>query len=97
MGGLAAGLVLGAVIPPTGVPTTSSMWQPVAEARTLHRATVPLYAPVIGVGIVAIAVVAGLIVGTAQRSGDAAGSVVAMTTPVESTATPAVHGTPNRT
>ena len=28
LGGLAAGLWLGALVPPTGVPTLSSLWQP---------------------------------------------------------------------
>jgi rhomboid protease GluP len=68
LGGLVAGLVIGAIVPPTNVQTLSSMWQSPADARTAHRATVPLYAQVLAVGVIVIALVAGLIVGTANRT-----------------------------
>src|SRR5215210_1620230 len=72
LGGLAAGLLLGALVPPTGVQTMGTLWQRPEDGRAAHRAAVPIIAPVIAVGAVAIAVVAGLIVGTAARA-DAAG------------------------
>ena len=71
LGGLAAGLVIGALVPPTNVQTMSSIWQSPTDARTAHKATVPLFAQVIAIGVVAVAVVAGLIVGTAARTSPA--------------------------
>lgn len=68
IGGLAAGLVLGALVPPTRVQTLSSLWQQAGAAATAHRARVPAFAVVIAVGVVAIAVVVGLMVGTAMRA-----------------------------
>jgi membrane associated rhomboid family serine protease len=69
LAGLAAGLVIGALVPPTGVPTMTTLWQRPEERNISHRATVPLFAQVIAIGVVAIAVIAGLIVGTAARTG----------------------------
>ena len=66
IGGLVAGLWLGALIPPTKVQTLASLWQPGGEARTAHLAKVPIYATVIAVGVVAIVVIAGLLIGTAR-------------------------------
>jgi membrane associated rhomboid family serine protease len=65
LGGLAAGLWLGALIPPTKVQTLASLWQPGGEARTAHLAKVPIFATVIAIGVVAIVVIAGLLIGTA--------------------------------
>jgi membrane associated rhomboid family serine protease len=70
LGGLAAGLWLGALIPPTGVPTMSALWHKPGEKRAAAgRATVPVYVTVLGVGVVGIVVAAGLLVGTADRNG----------------------------
>ena len=66
IGGLVAGLWLGALIPPTKVQTLASLWQQGGEARTAHLAKVPIYATVIAVGVVAIVVIAGLLIGTAR-------------------------------
>ena len=68
VGGLVAGLWLGALIPPTRVQTLASLWQRAGEAGAAHVAKVPTYAMVIAVGIVVMVVVAGLLVGTAIRA-----------------------------
>jgi membrane associated rhomboid family serine protease len=65
LGGLAAGIWIGAFVPPTGVQTLASLWQQPAEAHHAHLATVPAYIPAIAVGVVAVVVVAGLAFGTA--------------------------------
>jgi membrane associated rhomboid family serine protease len=73
IGGLIAGLWLGALVPPTGVPTMSSLWHRPGEKRAaVGRAEVPVYLPVLGVAVVAIVVAAGIAVGTSARSGSAA-------------------------
>jgi hypothetical protein len=69
LGGLAAGVWLGALLPPTRVQTLASLWQRAGEARTAHLAKVPLVIPAIAVGVVAAVVVVGLVVGTANRTG----------------------------
>src|SRR3954447_2495754 len=70
LGGLAAGLWLGALIPPTGVPTMSSLWHKPGEQRAAAgRATAPVYVFALGIAAVGVAVVAGVAVGTDQRSG----------------------------
>ena len=85
LGGLFAGLWLGAAIQPTGVPTMSSMWQRTGGAAPTTRTgpaaligrgtEAPRYLPVVAVGAVVVVVVAGLFVGTAARSdGVAAGA-----------------------
>ncbi len=66
LGGLAAGLWLGALIPPTKVQTLASLWQRTGEARTAHLAQVPIFATVIAYGVVVIVVIAGLLIGTAR-------------------------------
>ena len=71
IGGLSPGFVLGTLIPPTNVQTMASIWQSPADARTAHRATVPIFAQAAAVGLVAVAVVAGVVVGTAMRTGTA--------------------------
>jgi membrane associated rhomboid family serine protease len=68
LGGLAAGLWIGAVIPPTRVQTLASLWQRGGEAGAAHVAKVPAFAAVIALGVVVIVVVAGLLVGTAMRT-----------------------------
>jgi rhomboid protease GluP len=53
LGGLAAGLWLGALVPPTGVPTLSSLWQRPGQARTGPGAsTAPGYVAVLGLAVV---------------------------------------------
>lgn len=70
LGGLVAGIWLGVLIVPTGVPTLSSLWQrpsaisPPGRARAVAA---PAYLAVIGLGVVAIVVAAGIAIGTADR------------------------------
>ncbi len=45
LGGLAAGLWIGALVPPTGVETMASMWQGASANRSAHVAKVPIAAP----------------------------------------------------
>ncbi len=67
LGGLAAGLWLGALIPPTRVQTLASLWQRPGDAGAARLAKVPSFVWVASIGVVAIVVVAGLMVGTALR------------------------------
>jgi hypothetical protein len=89
LGGLAAGLWLGALLPPTGVPTLSSLWHRPAVAGTdatsglpatngrpvalgtpvAGKTTAPGYLLLIALAVIAIAVVAGISVGTSARLG----------------------------
>ena len=68
LGGLAAGLWLGALVPPTGVPTLSSLWHRPGEAAA-GVATAPGYVMVLGLAVVGIAVAAGIAFGTSVRLG----------------------------
>ena len=73
LGGLAAGLWLGALVPPTRVPTLSSLWQQPGGARTVAgQATAPGYVMALGLAVVGIVVTAGIAVGTDQRLGSVA-------------------------
>jgi membrane associated rhomboid family serine protease len=70
LGGLAAGLWLGALIPPTDVPTMSSLWHKPGETRAaVGRATAPAYVFALGIAVIGVAVVAGVAIGTEQRAG----------------------------
>ena len=70
LGGLAAGLWLGAIVPPTGVPTLSSMWQrPGATTVVPGRSSAPSYVMGLGLVVVAVVVVAGVMIGTNERQG----------------------------
>lgn len=70
LGGLAAGLWLGALVPPTRVPTLSSLWHKPGEARTgAGRSSAPGYVIVLGLAVIGIVVVAGIAVGTSARVG----------------------------
>ena len=69
IGGLLAGLWLGAFVPPTRVPTLSSLWQQPTEATTARQRPVPAYIPLVAVLVVGVVVAAGLAVGTAARFG----------------------------
>ena len=82
LGGLFAGLWLGAAIRPAGVPTMSAMWRRGrGEPTGAHRgpaalaeaADTPRFVPAIAVGAVVVVVVAGLFVGTAARSDEVGG------------------------
>ncbi len=68
LGGLATGLWLGVLLPPTRVQTLASLWQRVNETRTAHMARVPAVIPIVAIGVVVIAVVVGLLVGTPIRA-----------------------------
>jgi membrane associated rhomboid family serine protease len=69
LGGLAAGMWLGALVPPTAVPTMSSLWHLPGETRAaVGRATAPAYVMAAGVAVVGVAVVAGVLVGTTARA-----------------------------
>ncbi len=70
LGGLAAGLWLGALVPPTGVPTLSSIWQrPGQVGRTPGQAAAPWYVMTLGLAVVAVVVVAGVVIGTGEWQG----------------------------
>jgi rhomboid protease GluP len=72
IGGLLGGLWLGAVIPPNRVPTMSSWWRKAGPSGTMDRiARPPAVVPVLAVGVLAGAVVVGLMYGTASREGSA--------------------------
>jgi membrane associated rhomboid family serine protease len=70
IGGLVAGLWLGALILPSGVPTLSTLWHRPASSGASARTkpgNSPAYMSVVGVGVVAIVVAAGVALGTADR------------------------------
>ena len=70
LGGLAAGLWLGAVVLPIRVPTLSSLWHKPGEGRTgPARSTAPGYALVLGLTVIGIVVVVGIALGTSARIG----------------------------
>lgn len=90
LGGLAAGVWLGALVPPTSVPTLSSLWhRPVEAGVGAGQTTVPGYVVALGLAVVGIVVVAGIAVGTSDRSGSGADPV-----PL---ARVEAHGLPNTT
>lgn len=74
IGGLVTGLWFGALIVPTGVPTLSSLWNRPANktvTAAAQPARSPAYLSLVGVGVVAVVVAAGVAIGTAdRRSGD---------------------------
>jgi membrane associated rhomboid family serine protease len=71
IGGLLGGLWLGAAIPPSKVPTMSSWWRRAGANGTMDRvARPPAVVPVLAVGVLAGAVVVGLLYGTASREGE---------------------------
>jgi hypothetical protein len=79
LGGLAAGLWLGALVPPTRVPTMSALWQrPVGSSAGVVAgtprtgagiATAPGYILWLALAVVAIVVAAGIAFGTNARLG----------------------------
>ena len=93
LGGLAAGLWLGAIVPPTGVPTLSSLWQqPTDGIKRPGMATAPPYVMVLGVVVVGVAVVVGIVYGTNERQVEA--RTAAQAAVVIQVARPAVGDTP---
>jgi membrane associated rhomboid family serine protease len=68
IGGLVTGLWLGAMLPPTRVQTSSSLWQRMHETALGQLAQLPWAIPTVTLGIVVIFVVAGLILGTSSRA-----------------------------
>jgi membrane associated rhomboid family serine protease len=70
IGGLLGGLWLGAVVPPSRVPTMSSWWRRAGPNGTMDRiARPPPFIPVLAVGVLAGAVVVGVVYGTNERGG----------------------------
>ena len=69
LAGLAAGLFLGTVVPPTKVRTMASLWQRAEEAGTMHLATASFAVLSVALGVVTIVVVIGLMIGTTARTG----------------------------
>jgi membrane associated rhomboid family serine protease len=70
VGGLVAGLWLGAIVPPTSVRTLASLWQQPADGpRAPAVARAPVSVVALGLVVVAVAVVAGIAYGTTTREG----------------------------
>ena len=67
LGGLATGLWLGALVAPTRVENLRSYWQRGTDGGVARMARMPWVLPFLAVVVVAIVVVAGLLVGTANR------------------------------
>jgi membrane associated rhomboid family serine protease len=96
LGGLVAGLWLGALILPTGVPTLSSLWHRPSATQAPGRAQPagpPGYMAVIGIGVVAVIVAAGIAIGTAERrpggaSREPAGAIAGQATELSARAEP---------
>jgi membrane associated rhomboid family serine protease len=100
IGGLVAGIWLGALIVPTGIPTLSSLWRrpsPTMAPVRAEPARTSVYVSLLGIGVVAVVVAAGLAVGTAERrpgsisTGGTAGldlPVAAVSAPLGSSAAP---------
>ena len=62
IGGLLTGLWIGALWAPNRV-QVSSYWQRVRDADATRRATIALIIPILVVGVVALVVLAGLLIG----------------------------------
>ena len=79
LGGLVAGLWIGALVPPTGVPTISSLWQRAGDPKAGGAATggaaaagiakAPGYILLLALAVIAVVVVAGIAYGTNARLG----------------------------
>ncbi len=70
LGGLFAGLWLGALILPTGVPTLSSLWHRTGNVPgpgSTQAPESPAYMALVGIAVVVIVVAAGIALGTAER------------------------------
>ena len=70
IGGLVAGLWMGAIAVPTGVPTLSSLWsRPAGTPPSAQRVAASPLLQLIGVAALTAVVAAGVAVGTAERNG----------------------------
>jgi membrane associated rhomboid family serine protease len=70
LGGLVAGLWMGAVIVPTGVPTLSSLWtRPAGAVGSAGRVAASPVLELLGVAVIVAVVAAGVAVGSADRTG----------------------------
>ena len=70
IGGLVAGLWMGAVVVPRGVPTLSSFWlRPAATSGSAQRATAAPVLELVAVAVVVAVVAVGVVLGTAERTG----------------------------
>jgi hypothetical protein len=69
IGGLVTGLWIGVVVAPTRVETLDSYWARFKDGPLGALARAPALAPILAVAVIAIVVVAGLMVGTAERAG----------------------------
>ncbi len=70
IGGLLAGLWMGAIVVPTGVPTLSSFWlRPAGSPGSAQRVGTSPVLELIGLAVVVAAVATGIAVGTAERTG----------------------------
>ena len=70
IGGLVAGLWMGALVVPTGVPTLSSFWsRPAGTPPSAQRVAASPLLELIGVAVVVAVVAGGVAVGTADRNG----------------------------
>jgi rhomboid protease GluP len=70
IGGLLAGLWMGAMVVPTGVPTLSSFWlRPAGTPGSAQRVGSSPVLELIGVAVVVAVVAAGIAAGTAERNG----------------------------
>ena len=69
LGGLATGLWLGALLAPARVKTEGSYWQRAGDSGIARAARTPLVLPLLALGVVAIAVIVGLLIGTPERLG----------------------------
>ena len=82
IGGLTAGLWLGAIVPPTSVPTLASFWQqPVDGPRSPTIARAPTSVVALGLVVVGVVVVAGVAYGTTTREGTRSGAPIAQLGP----------------
>ena len=70
IGGLIAGLWIGAIVAPSGVPTLSSFWsRPAGTTVSAQRVATTPIRELIGVALVVALVAGGVAVGTAERHG----------------------------
>jgi rhomboid protease GluP len=67
LGGLATGLWLGALLAPTRVQTQVAVWQRAGDTALGRLASVRWAMPIVALGVVAMVVVAGLLIGTPGR------------------------------
>ncbi|HEY7589860.1 MAG TPA: rhomboid family intramembrane serine protease [Candidatus Limnocylindrales bacterium] len=81
VGGLLAGLWLGVLIVPGGVPTLRSMWQRPTDSA-IQPVRSPMLLPALGVVALVVVLAVGIVVGTAQRHGGTASQAPVVTTAI---------------